>query len=103
MKTKFTKGVWSIKYENYTAIINSSDYSFAEVYYNQGAENENGDYEKEFYANAKLIAAAPNLLDRLNALVLSVKAHPKYVFGEDGDEWHDLISLSEQAIKKATE
>lgn len=55
--------------------------------------------EEEY--NAKLIAAAPTLLHRLNSLILSVKAHPDYIFGEDGDEWHDLISLSEEAINKA--
>ena len=54
-------------------------------------------------ANAKLIAAAPELLYRLNSLVLSVKAHPDYIFGEEGDEWHDIVSLAEETIKKATE
>lgn len=53
--------------------------------------------------DAKLIAAAPELLYRLNSLVLSVKAHPDYIFGEEGDEWHDIIDLTEEIIKKATE
>ena len=59
--------------------------------------------EDEAKANAKLIAAAPDLLHRLNNIVLSIKAHPDYVNGEEGDEWHDIVELAEQAIKKATE
>lgn len=50
-----------------------------------------------------LIAAAPDLLGMLNSLVLSITAHPDYVSGEEGDEWHDLVSLADDVIKKATE
>ena len=103
METNFTKGPLELDERiNYT-VIHSNEYSFAEVYYNSGAENEEVDYEKEYYANCKLIASATDLLHRLNSLVLSIKAHPDYVFGEEEDEWHDLISLAEQSIKKATE
>ena len=35
----------------------------------------------------------------LNSLILSICAHPDYVSGEEGDEWHDLTSLAEAAIK----
>lgn len=56
----------------------------------------------EYKANAKLITTAPDLLEMLNSLVLSITAHPDYVSGEEGDEWHDLISLSDEVIKKAT-
>jgi hypothetical protein len=34
-----------------------------------------------------------------NSLILSICAHPDYVSGEEGDEWHDLTSLAEAAIK----
>lgn len=62
-----------------------------------------GRTEAESESNAKLIAAAPDLLHRLNSIVLSVKAHPDYVNGKEGDEWHDIVELAEQTIKKATE
>ena len=75
MEKKFTKGEWKIEHTDH----------------------------KKCYANAKLIAAAPELLYRLNSLVLSVKAHPDYIFGEEGDEWHDIVSLAEETINKATE
>ena len=98
---KGTKGEWYV--EENTVMCNKS--SIAIVYIKNCNLGNNGKLlkDEEMLSNSKLIAAAPNLLDRLNKLVLSVKAHPDYVFGEDGDEWHDLISLSEQAIKKATE
>ena len=57
----------------------------------------------EYKANAKLILAAPDLLRNLNSLLLSVMAHPYYVSGEEGDEWHDITSICEETIKKATE
>ena len=95
---KGTKGEWHIEG---THIISENGIEICDTYpvtyFLTAFEVSNFKAEE----NAKLIAAAPELLDRLNKLVLSVKAHPEYVFGEDGDEWHDLISLSEQAIKKA--
>lgn len=49
------------------------------------------------------LGANAGILKALNSLVLSVCAHPDYVLGGDGDEWHDLISLADEAIEKATE
>lgn len=96
---KGTKGEWMV---NENAII-CNKITIAVTLLKNFALNTDGTMskDKEMEANAKLIAAAPTLLYRLNSLILSVKAHPDYVFGEDGDEWHDLISLSEEAINKA--
>lgn len=58
-------------------------------------------FYNESDANAQLIASAPELLKRLQSLMLSVMAHPDYFSGEEGDEWHDLISLSEETVNKA--
>ena len=74
---EFTKGEWRLDENINCTVIHSNEYSFAEVYYNEGADNEQGDYEKEYYANAKLIAAAPNLLYALIELVEIVDNLPE--------------------------
>ena len=95
MEKKFTEGKWIDL--GYCVAIDVAD----------GISNicEMRDWvgDEEMCANAKLIAAAPDLLNRLNSIVLSVKAHPDYVNGQEGDEWHDIVELAEQTIKKATE
>ena len=98
MKTKFTKGRWLIDGTRDTVCIDiwCNDEVIATCW------DDNNNVE-ELRFNAKLIAAAPDLLHRLNSIVLSVKAHPDYVNGEGGDEWHDIVELAEQTIKKATE
>lgn len=100
MKTKFTKGEWELDtdfiYSELSEVICDIDpIGVSKKVFTRSKE--------EAISNAKLIAAAPDLLDRLNKLVLSVKAHPDYVYGEEGDEWHDIIDLTEEIIKKATE
>lgn len=102
---KGTKGEWESRgyYSNGYIVI---DFPKGSIIVYERCTNSMNDEEKQKHieeseANAKLIAASPTLLHRLNSLILSVKAHPDYVFGEDGDEWHDLISLSEEAINKA--
>lgn len=103
MEKKFTKGEWKTldkaTFDSYQNVWRKALYidGFNFCMYISGRTKE------EVNANAKLIAAAPALLDNLNKLLLSVKAHPDYVNGEDGDEWHDIIDLSEKIIKKATE
>lgn len=100
MKTKFTKGEWELDtdfiYSELSEVICDIDpIGVSKKVFTRSKE--------EAISNAKLIAAAPDLLYRLNSLVLSVKAHPDYIFGEEGDEWHDIVSLAEETIKKATE
>ena len=100
MKTKFTKGEWELDtdfiYSELSEVICDIDpIGVSKKVFTRSKE--------EAISNAKLIAAAPELLHRLNSLVLSVKAHPDYIFGEECDEWHDIVSLAEEAIKKATE
>lgn len=98
MEKKFSQGEWKVELVNQfddDICIRSCEELVASVYEHPGTN--------KCYANAKLIASAPELLGRLNSLVLSVKAHPDYQFGEEGDEWHDIVSLAEETIKKATE
>jgi len=53
--------------------------------------------EKEKYDEA--VRQRDELKRMLNSLILSICAHPDYVSGEEGDEWHDLTSLAEASIK----
>ena len=98
MKKKFTEGEWIIDKKRDTVCIDilCNDEVVATCW-------DDYDCVDQLRANAKLIAAAPDLLNRLNSIVLSVKAHPDYVNGQEGDEWHDIVELAEQTIKKATE
>ena len=98
MKRKFTEGRWLIDGTRDTVCIDilCNDEVIATCW-------DDNEHVEELRANSKLIAAAPDLLHRLNSIVLSVKAHPDYVNGQEGDEWHDIVELAEQAIKKATE
>jgi len=116
MKKKFSQGEWTSKRSlikcndelvAYTATLISSvdetrldGESWLDMRYITNSERLA--CSEEEMANTRLIAAAPELLNRLNSLVLSVKAHPDYQFGEEGDEWHDIVSLAEETIKKAT-
>ena len=52
-------------------------------------------------ANATLIAAAPEMLHLLNSIMLSMKAHPDYVSGEN-QEFIDYVEMVEELINKAT-
>ena len=53
--------------------------------------------EKEKYDEA--VRQRDELKRMLNSLILSICAHPDYVSGEEGDEWHDLTSLAEASIR----
>mgnify|MGYP003620463906 CR=1 FL=1 len=93
MENEFTKGEWRVSLSNTSyADVVVDGFDICTCWSGYVGEDETK-------ANAKLIASAPDLL---NSIVLSVKAHPDYVNGEEGDEWHDIVELAEQTIKKAT-
>jgi hypothetical protein len=56
--------------------------------------------QEEQVANAQLIATAPELLDRLQSIVLSMKAHSDYQTGRN-QEFIDYVELGEETISKA--
>ena len=103
MERKFTEGEWVVEGDLICLGFNPSDAVVCDINPYLDEYISVFEYsEQEARANAKLIASAPDLLNRLNSIVLSVKAHPDYVNGEEGDEWHDIVELAEQTIKKAT-
>lgn len=95
MKSKHTPGEWKV-----SGIIVESDELIICSCHSYTRKGSCSNREAE--ANAKLMAAAPELLHRLNSLVLSIMAHPDYT-GEENEEWTDLIESANGAIKKATE
>lgn len=103
MENKFSKGKWVISDDTSECYLVKSDDGGLIAFVYDGDIDDEAIHMDVVQANAKLISLAPCLLNRLNKLVLSVKAHPDYVNGEEGDEWHDIIDLAEQTIKKATE
>lgn len=103
MEKKFSKGKWEVTDDTGECFMIESEDGGLICTVHDGSFDDDAIHMDVVEANAKLIAAAPYLLDRLNKLVLSVKAHPDYVNGEECDEWHDIIDLAEETIKKATE
>lgn len=75
-KEKYDCGEWSVKKENGEILI-AGDRYIARVYdwagYNPPASKENAILHDEAEANARLIAAAPELLERLTDIISFVK------------------------------
>jgi hypothetical protein len=44
--------------------------------------------------------AVNHLIANVKSLVLSVTAHPDYILGKEGDEWHDLISMVNESLNE---
>ena len=50
--------------------------------------------------NAVLISKAPEMLHLLNSMMLSMRAHPDYMSGEN-QEFIDYVEMAEEMIDKA--
>ena len=87
METKHTKGEWSFDSFNNIWVDNKIKISISSVEDDETAE-----------ANAKLIAAAPEMLEAL-IKIRGIATKPNF----DIDDIDEIISLSFNAIKKATE
>lgn len=97
METKHTKGKWRLQKSDPKVFIGES--------YNSGTDAEfcafvqhSVDRRKEAFANAKLIAAAPDLLDALSKIMIWVRSHPR-----KATIVQSVINEADAAIKKATE
>ena len=87
MKTKHTKGKWSLDCDSITTDHNIKGNIICD------APRCFDNSMKNWEANAKLIAAAPELLEQLNKIVNAT---------EDGSINSDHINYSKELIKKAT-
>lgn len=96
METKFTKGEWKVG-EGITTIECENDF-IATCHH----ITEQWITEEQAIANAKLIAAAPEMFNALVELLAQVKQFTDGDIGEQ-DYFRDEISNAKKAIKKATE
>lgn len=95
MKKKFTEGEWIVDKNRDTVCIDilCNDEVVATCW-------DDYDCVDQLRANAKLIAAAPDLLEALNDLVLAsdLSSNSPVVVN-----WNELINNAKKSIKKATE
>ena len=102
MKTKHTKGEWGIRFKRRIGYNASHTIIYADK---EGiAENicEFDGQNKQIEANAKLIAAAPELLKALKFLTNVANKDKPYVYDFTKDELK-AHRMAIKAIKKATE
>lgn len=100
METKFTKGEWSVDGHNLTSVIVSEQYNGNHNVYQHVCSCDYGYSDPLKWielnkANAKLISAAPDLLEALQELVSANDGNGKSVYA--------CVLKAKAAIKKATE
>jgi len=100
METKFTKGEWKILQGKSQRDVFESGRLLATAYNN--TVSKQNIFLEEAIANAKLIAAAPDMFNALEELLAQVKQFTAGNIGEQ-DYFRDEISNAKKAIKKATE
>ena len=100
MEKKFTEGTWVVDSDFITVEVNGIDEVICDLDPEGVWPTVYQRSEEEKDANAKLIAAAPKLLEALNDLVLaSDLSSNSPVVGN----WNELINNAKKAIKKAIE
>ena len=91
MKTTHTQGEWKVN--AFWAVVDENDYGIAQIH---GIVNE-----KNWEANAKLIAAAPDLLEALESVALDLFYQIESTHGEKTANKYPSITQAKKAIKKA--
>lgn len=94
--TKFTSGPWKLSYVGKICIGVQNGGSYGQMICNTILPDSDEDYKKEeseIIANAKLIAASPDMLHALDLLIAS----------ETYDQLNVAKNMAVKAIKKATD
>lgn len=99
MTNKFSKGQWGYsKYEPCDFGVYSMDGDGRDIALVRGCGEE-----AEAEANAKLITAAPELLEAINGLIMACEWVPRETFTNAGlSHFKNMIRNAEDAIRKAT-
>jgi len=97
MTNKFSKGQWGYsKYEPCDFGVYSFDGDGRDIALVRGSN-------EEAEANAKIIVAAPEMLEALNGLIMACEWVPRETFTEAGlSHFKNMIRNAEDAIRKAT-
>lgn len=102
---KHTKGEWEItgeSYGNYITVGNENRKTIARIPWISQTDVDNGSEEDS--ANAKLIAAAPDLLEALDSVMTALSPAFNFDFEMSRhEEGYEYIDKALKAIKKATE
>jgi len=103
-KTKHTPGPWEISPKNEAIITGENgDVNIATMWEAFHLDERTGERVEEAYANARLIAAAPDLLEALENLVFLHTCEQEGI--ESGqptpEEWYTAVNAAEKAIQKA--
>lgn len=97
MKFKGTKGIWEIN-PRASRNVKSNNLTVANC-----SAGQNGDNEEEEIANAKLIAACPELLKAVQNFVNDFEANYVMDDGEIVDDPNELFIIHYKAMKKVLE
>ena len=101
METKFTKGEWKVLFHEegdlypFIQSVNGMDRRFI-------CDVKSSHLRENIHANAKLIAAAPDLLDALISILEKSEPALEHCYQQDS-ETIDVVIKAKQSIKKATE
>lgn len=101
METKFTKGTWQVDDRDFVI---SGTTTIAEFYNSESYVPKAGTKvpsPEESAANARLIAAAPDLYEALDILMMAISGM-KYESQEQADLILDAKAIAATAFKKAT-
>lgn len=85
---KHTKGPWVVAYKdkNGQCVVSAAHFEIATCWHHCVSS-----IEEEMHANAKLISAAPEMLEAL-----------QYLMTAHGEQLHDAFDMARKAIAKAT-
>lgn len=101
---KHTQGEWESCINAYGIHVQEKKSGFGICYFGTRSQLQGANYPiEEAEANAKLIAAAPDLLEALNGMICGIRVMMHFETTEDQHKYNAALRAAKEAIKKATE